>query len=155
MKNMHEVLTAKMAAAVLIRVRGGASGPPITSTRARSRGGNWVNRCLLTSSLGAAGSGGKVQISGGSFDPAQVTSLPPAARRRGVRGPRRIAPPASAQGAWRHACRQAPFCLSQAPPYGTASTISTLVERPFGSEKVAFSPIFLPMIADPSGDFGE
>jgi EmrB/QacA subfamily drug resistance transporter len=35
----------------------------------------------LTSTLGAAGSTGKVQISGGSFDPAQVMSLPPAARQ--------------------------------------------------------------------------
>jgi hypothetical protein len=32
---------------------------------------------------------------------------------------------------------------------------STLVERPFGSVNVAFSPTFLPLIAVPSGDFGE
>ena len=39
--------------------------------------------------------------------------------------------------------------------YGTASAISTMVVRPFGSEQVAFSPTFLPMIAAPSGERGE
>ena len=34
----------------------------------------------LTSAMGAAGSTGKVQVSGGSFDPAQVMTLPPAVR---------------------------------------------------------------------------
>jgi EmrB/QacA subfamily drug resistance transporter len=35
----------------------------------------------LTSAMGAGAGGGKVQISGGSFDPAQVMSLPPAVRQ--------------------------------------------------------------------------
>jgi hypothetical protein len=35
----------------------------------------------LSSTISAAGSTGQVQISGGSFDPAQVMSLPPAVRQ--------------------------------------------------------------------------
>jgi hypothetical protein len=33
--------------------------------------------------------------------------------------------------------------------------ISTVVDRPLGSEYVAESPTFLPVIAAPSGDLGE
>jgi hypothetical protein len=35
----------------------------------------------LTSAMSAAGSTGSVRVSGGSFDPAQVMSLPPAVRQ--------------------------------------------------------------------------
>ncbi|HEY1667537.1 MAG TPA: hypothetical protein VGG54_17775 [Trebonia sp.] len=49
MKNMHEVLTAKIAAAALIRERGGASGPVMISMSAASRGRNCVKRCLPSS----------------------------------------------------------------------------------------------------------
>ena len=41
------------------------------------------------------------------------------------------------------------------PPYGTAATISTVLARPFGSQKVAFSPTSLPVMAAPSGERGE
>jgi hypothetical protein len=49
MKNMHDVLTAKIAAAALIRERGDASGPVMTSMSALSRGRNCVKRCLPSS----------------------------------------------------------------------------------------------------------
>ena len=49
MKNMHEVLTAKIAAAALIRERGGASGPVMISMSAASLGRNCVKRCLPSS----------------------------------------------------------------------------------------------------------